>query len=229
MSEFAAYVMYVNRPDLLKRALDSFPDLWDNLTIVDNSVDGMPKLFTVESGIKCFCPPVPLSYSQSMNWMLKDATEKKVDFILHFHSDAKNTNPVAVSQLLDYARQLRRVGMDRWACLWTLYDVLWCLNPVAARDVGGWDTTFPNYFVDQVQKMRWKARGWETIDTHIEGITHEGSATIRSDPKLEFINGVTFPLYKQLYRRMWAGDPGKEKYDVPFGRADLFHEFQNLE
>jgi hypothetical protein len=64
--------------------------------------------------------------------------------------------------------------------------------------------------------------GWETIDTHIEGITHEGSATINSDPKLKYVNHVTFELYERLYRRMWAGDPEQEKYDVPFGNADLF-------
>ena len=218
MTDFAAYVFYVNRPDLLQRAIDSFRDLLGELTLVDNSAGGQHMCI---QGAETFRPPVPLSYSQSMNWMLKDATEKGVDFIFHFHSDAVSANPQSVTQLLEYARKVKAEG-KRWACLWTLYDVLWVINPVAARDVGGWDTTFPAYFVDQCQKQRWKAKGWETIDTHIEGITHEGSATVRSDPKLEYLNKVTFPLYEQLYRRMWAGDPGKEKYDCPFGREELF-------
>ena len=239
MADFAAYVFYVNRPDLLRRSLDSFSELWPELTIVDNSIDGLertdanPDLELLPdgywqplsplwpSGVRVFRPPVPLTWSQSANWMLKDATEKGVDFIVHFHSDATSSNPQAVNQLLEYARRVKAEG-TRWACLWTLYDVLWIVNPVAARDVGGWDTTFQSYFVDQVQKMRWKLKGWETINTGIEGITHEGSATVRSDPKLDFVNRMTFPLYEKLYRQMWAGDPGNEKYDAPFGRPDIF-------
>ena len=172
MTEFAAYVFYVNRPDLMNRALKSFPELWDNLTIVDNSVNGVPEEVSLPG--KVFRPPVPLTYTQSMNWMLKDATEKGVDFIFHFHSDATSSNPAAVSHLLDYARKVKEDGR-KWACLWTLYDVLWCINPVAAREVGGWDTVFSAYFTDNDMRRRWELEGWETINTHIEGITHEGS------------------------------------------------------
>jgi hypothetical protein len=227
MKEFAAYVFYVNRPDLLIRSINYFPDTWDYLTIVDNSVDGMPISTGVTSkenyslSPRLYRPPVPLSYSQSMNWILRDAKNKEAKFILHFHSDATSSNPLAVSQLLEYARKVRE-ERKRWACLWTNYDLLWAVNPAACVDIGGWDTTFPAYFVDQDMKRRWRLAGWETIDTHIEGITHEGSSTVNSDPKLKFVNSVTFELYEKLYRRKWAGDPEKEKYDVPYGRSDLF-------
>ena len=42
MSDFAAYTFYVNRPDLLLRALAAFP-LSDGemLTVVDNSATGL--------------------------------------------------------------------------------------------------------------------------------------------------------------------------------------------
>jgi GT2 family glycosyltransferase len=152
-----------------------------------------------------------------MNWMLADATKKNVDFIFHFHSDAVSSNPSAVTELLEYARKVMGEGR-KWACLWTFYDILWVINPVAARDVGGWDTVFPSYFVDQDIRRRWNLAGWETIDTHIEGLSHEGSATINSDENLKFINGVTFPLYRAYYCRKWGGEPGHETYQTQFNR-----------
>lgn len=221
MPEFAAYVFYVNRPDLLVRAIESFPDLQSVLTVVNNSgtelheIDALPEDHYFKAA-DVFRPPVPLSYSQSMNWMLKDAEQKQVDFILHFHSDASSSNPAAVQELLAYARRMKEENR-RWGCLWTFYDVLWCLNPLACRDVDGWDIIFPDYFCDQVMKQRWKSRGWETIDTHIQGITHEGSATINSDPELRVRHSYLFPLYSMFYQAMYGGEPGKERFSQPFG------------
>ena len=217
MTDLAAYVFYVNRPDLLKRSLASFPALADDLTIVDNSSD------TVPIGIiaRIFRPPVPLTYTQSCNWMLHDATKRRKDFILHFHSDAVSTNPDAVTQLLAQCRRMRIEGR-RWGCLWTFYDILWAINPVALNDIGGWDTNFSAYFSDNDIKRRLNLAGWETIDTDIQGLNHEGSATINSDPRLQFLNGQTFPLYLQYYRAKWGGGAGEEVYDTPFNRGDLF-------
>lgn len=212
-SDFCAYVFYVNRPDLLKRSIAAFPDLEDELTIVDNSVDGIPF-----PDPRTFRPPVPLSYTQSMNWMLKDAKEKQRDFIVHFHSDTFSSNLDAVRQLLDYVRNLK-AQEKRWACAWTFYDILWAINPTAAKDIGGWDTVFSAYYSDNDQRRRWTLAGWECIDTHIEGVNHEGSATIKSDPKLNFLNGQTFPLYRDYYIRKWGGEPGHEIFSKPFNGA----------
>jgi hypothetical protein len=219
-ADFAAYCFYVNRPELLKRAVDSFAATWDELTIVDNSGYGIDT--DLPDSVTIFEPPVPLSYAQSCNWMLKDAEKKHVDFILHFHSDATTTNPTAVHELLTYVRQMRDSGMDRWACAWTLYDVFWAVNPIAARDVGGWDTDFPNYHTDQVMKQRWKRRGWQLIDTHIEGMSHEGSAVTNSDPELKLRQQFMFPLIRMYYQSMYGGIPGEEKTLVPFDRPDIF-------
>ena len=222
MANFAAYVFYVNRPDLLVRALNSFQDLWPRLTILDNSgeqladdmssTDGSLSTFVHDHA---FLPPVPLNYSQAMNWVLKDATTKGADFILHFHSDAVSANPNAVQELLTYAEKVKAEG-TRWGCLWTFYDILWCINPVAARDVGGWDTEFTAYFTDQDLRRRFELAGWECINTNIQGMSHEGSATINSDPELRFLNGVTFPLRRSYYVSKYGGSPGNETYNKPF-------------
>lgn len=223
-SDFAAYVFYVNRPELLRRAVDSFPDTWSNLTVVDNSGSGEIDCYC-PNPVELFWPPAPLTYAQSMNWMLKDALDKKVDFILHFHSDAMSTNPAAVSQLLAYARDLRDNQPSRkWYCAWTYYDILWAINPVALKSIGGWDTNLPDYYGDNDARHRALLAGWECIDTHIEGMSHEGSATINSDPKLRFIHQQTFPLHRQYYIAKWGGGPGEEQFSVPFNRPDIFGE-----
>lgn len=218
--DFLAYVFYVNRPDLLDRALLSFPQLRNELTILDNS--GYKQEDETKGGIvRYYQPPVPLTYSQSMNWMLKDAMDRKVDFILHFHSDAFSVNPNAVDELLEKVREYRDAGR-KWACAWTHYDLLWAINPVALEDIGGWDTNLPTYFGDNDARRRWELAGWECINTNIQGVDHEGSATINSDAKLQFLNQKTFPLYSYYYQERWGGEPGHEKFTVPFDNHELF-------
>jgi hypothetical protein len=219
MSEYHAYTFFVNRLDLLRRAINSFPALLGDLTIIDNSEH--ENELKAEGPVELFRPPVPLTYAQSMNLMLKDALEKKVDFIIHFHSDAYSTNPNAVDELLEKVRGYKAENR-RWACAWTHYDLLWAINPVALEDIGGWDTNLPNYFGDNMARRMWELAGWECIDTHIQGIDHEGSATINSDPKLKFLNAQTFPMSGYYYQLAWGGEPGHERYEVKFNRPDLF-------
>ena len=219
MTDFAAYVFYVNRPELLRRAILALPAWHDDLTIVDNSTTGVPDLelpFTP----RVYTPPIPLLYSQTMNWMLKDAQSKKVDFIAHFHSDADSANPTAAQELLDYARRFKAEG-KRWACLWSYYDIAWIVNPLALADIGGCDTHFRDYFTDQDLKRRWHLAGWETHDTHIQGLSHEGSATINSDRKLREINARLFTLYGAIYGTKWGGGAGEEVFTHPYNNPEL--------
>lgn len=218
MSDYAAYVFYVNRPDLLRRSLEAFPDTWSNLTIVNNSGGEVPE--GARMGCRVYDRLVPLTYSQSMNLILKDAVSFGRDFILHFHSDAFSTNPGAVEELLNRARHYRD-SERKWGCLWTHYDMLWAINPKAMLDIGGWDTTFPNYFTDCDTTRRLKLAGWECIDTCIQGIDHEGSATINADPKLKMLTAHTSGLYRGLYRAKHGGDPGEESHAFPFGNREL--------
>lgn len=221
MSKVSAYVFYVNRPDLLDRALLSFPALSTAhvLTIVDNS--GHDQEIEKHGGpVRYYQPPIPLTYAQSMNWMTNDAKSQGADIIIHFHSDAYSTNPMAEAELLIKIRDIE-AAETKWACLWTHYDLLWAINIKALDDIGGWDTAFPTYFGDQDARRRWTLAGWECINTHIKGIDHEGSATINSDPKLQFLNAQVFPLHAELYRRKHGGNPGEEVFMYPYNNGSL--------
>ena len=211
--DYAAYVFYVNRPDFLRRSVDAFSDLRGELTVVDNSHEGIEWEST-----PIFRPPVPMTYSQSTNWMLKNALLRGVDFILHFHSDAFCTNPDAVRELLGHVRENRKNG-KRWGCAWTFYDILWAINPVAMREIGGWDTAFPSYFTDQDVTRRLTMDRWLCENTGIEGIGHAGSTTIKSNPTWDFVNGQTFSLYREYYIRKHGGPPGEEIFIHPFNQT----------
>lgn len=222
MNDYAAYCFAVNRRDLLLRAINTFPELHPDLTIVDNSERGdIVVSGDLPPGVYRYIPPVPLTYSQSMNWMMKDALARRVDFIIHFHSDMYSTNPAAAIELLEQARELRVSGR-RWACLYSLHDLLWIINPRAAAAVGGWDTTFRDYFCDGSMRMRWERAGWERVQGKVEGVQHEGSATINSDPRLQFVNAQTFHHYGAIYEEMYGGPPGSERFAAPWNRPDLF-------
>lgn len=233
MSDYAAYVFYVNRPELLDRAIKCFPHLHSELIVVDNSSgEGVERdlydagfidtaAFVSENhGRHSFRPPVPMTYSQACNWMLKDAQRKGASLILHFHSDAHSTNPNAVQELLAIARKDKAEG-KRVCCWYTLHDILWCINVEALADIGGCDTNFFSYFTDNDLSRRWELAGWTRVNSGVEGISHAGSATINSDPKLKCAVGRIFPLQGKLYELKWGGEPGKEKFTHPYGYQEF--------
>lgn len=213
--DYAAFCPYVNRPDLLARVVSSTAEAGVKLHIINNSDD---KNLEAHPAL-IINPPVPLSFTQSMNFEFLLTKEFGKKYCVHMHSDAV-VPPEAFAQLLEYARRMDIEGR-RWMILYTLYDVLCCYNVDAVLEVGGYDTNFAAYFSDNDLWQRAKVAGFECINTDIQGISHEGSATINSDPKLQFLNGQTFPLYSYYYQQKWGGEPGHEKFTVPFDNPDL--------
>jgi hypothetical protein len=47
-------------------------------------------------------------------------------------------------------------------------------------------------------------------------VKHEPSQTIKSNPFLNHVNGITFPIYARYYNEKWGGEPGHETFDTPF-------------
>lgn len=217
MTDFAAYIPVVNRFDLLDQAVANASDIASELTVIDNSPDGGVKgrySFPVTTA-RSF---VPMTFTQSMNFELEDTVRKDKKFCLHMHSDAV-VPPGAIQALLEKAREVDASG-KKWGVIFTLYDIMAIYNPIAAKDVGGYDTNFSAYFSDNDYYRRLQLAGWELIESGItvgHGVDGAGSQTINSDPHLKYVNGITFPLYRAYYAAKWAGEPGKEHFDIPFG------------
>ena len=216
MSDYIMFIPYVNRIDLLRKAIESASDVRDHLVIIDNSKDGLDGEHGWPTIIR---PLVPLTFSQSMNAMLKLAKERGASICVWMHSDAE-AEPGVVMELITRARQYMAEGR-KWGVLWTAYDALSAMNVEAFEDIGGWDVILTQYYSDNDAYYRLKLSGWECIDTGLK-VKHTPSSTINSDPLLHFLNGVTFPLYGYYYQQKFGGEPGHEKYNIPFARPDLF-------
>jgi GT2 family glycosyltransferase len=224
MSDYAAFIPVVNRPDLLINAVNSVTCLHDDLTIIDNSPNGMVANIVVptESGgyarwlppVKVFHPPVPLSFTQSMNWELEETLRRGKTLCVHMHNDAIVPEG-ACESLLDYAHNIHN-QRTRWGVIYTHYDILCVYNPKVYEAIGGYDTNFAAYFSDNDYFRRMDLAGWERINSGIQ-IGHVGSQTINSDAYLRHLNGVTFPLYREYYRAKWGGVVGEEQFTYPFG------------
>lgn len=210
-SDFYVYMRVENRFDLLRNAVNSIPEFWPLLTVVDNS----PKGIDIELPCTIFRPPVPLTFTQSHNWFFKNAKEKGAKFILWMHMDAEAVDNGHL-RLLEFTRKIVAEGR-KWGLVWTNYDSLAAVNLDMIADVGGYDTIFPKYFCDNDHTRRMRLAGWETINSGIY-TKHIGSQTILSDPTLKFLNEVTFPLYQKYYEIKWGGSPEKETYLTPFNR-----------
>ena len=225
MSDYAAYVPVVNRFDLLVDVINSCGEVRDELTVIDNSEKGLIESGGFQASIRPDNPLrvirglVPFTFTQSMNVEFEDTIRRGKKFCVHMHSDAVIPDG-AMASLLEYARKVDAEGR-KWSVIYTHYDVLCVYNPECYKAIGGFDTVFSAYFSDNDWYRRCDLAGWERINTGIE-VGHIGSQTINSDPKMQFLNAHTFPLYSYYYQQAWGGEPGHETYTVKFNNPELF-------
>ena len=210
MTDVAAYIPVVNRPDLLQQAVTNAWEVWDDLTVIDNSVEGMvvePESIKVHRGL------VPMSYTQSMNWGFADTLRKGKKFCLHMHSDSIVPEG-AIEKLMSRVREIDGSG-KKWGVVYTYYDVLCVFNAEAAVEIGGFDTNFHAYYSDNDFYHRMELAGYERFNTE-HNVGHHGSQTVNSDPYLRFVNTITFPLMRQYFVAKWGDLPGHEIFKTPF-------------
>jgi hypothetical protein len=216
MNDYSAFIPHVVREDLLLNAVMS---AWsfgkmDEWSIVDNSPDGLTPAFRARCHLDVLRPTVPLSCSQTFNYIMRLTRERGQKICIWMHSDAEAGNGIAEA-FLEYARRVTECGR-KWGVLWTYYDTLCAYNTDLLDVIGEFDTTLPQYFCENDWQCRVKLAGYECIDTGLTDVKHVGSATINSDPMRRMHNSVTFPLYHQYYLAKWGGDPGHEIYTRPF-------------
>jgi hypothetical protein len=207
----------VRRTDLLIRALDSVRALWPHTLIIDNSESGLvPQAWPV----RIVRPPVSLTFAQTMNLLSRLAIEQECDALLFMHDDAEAVADAAerLVAMVDEAWRAER----RWGVAFTRYDCLAALNARMIREVGDWDTVLPQYFCDCDYYRRAQLAGFELVETGLPVVhVDQGSNTLRGDPRREFLNQITFPLYAAYYVSKWGGRPGREKFVLPFNGAAL--------
>lgn len=212
-------IPFVNRPDLLRRALASVRLLWPHAFILDNSPAGEIAASPADWPVAVkHVPGVSLSFSQSMNFIQNAALAGDCEVCLFMHNDAE-ARPGVAKKLLDRLAAALAEGRN-WGVAFTCYDTLAALNLRAVRKVGAWDSNLPQYFADNDYYRRLQLAGFEVIETGLPVLHHnDASSTIKSDAERAFLNAITFPLYEEYYRRKWGGTPGKETFIKSFNRA----------
>ena len=209
------FISYVNRYDLLTKAVCSAQCKSIEVNVLDNS-DG-PSLAFEGVDIVYRRPTVPLTFAQTQQWMWKIASGDADygPFYLWAHSDAE-CGEGTVEKMVELVNSLEKEGR-KWATVFSNYDSFAALKVSAVEAVGGWDPILPQYFADNSMYRKFRLAGYEIIESGLP-VKHEPSQTIKSDPYLNFINGITFPFYEHVYRLMWGGTPGSEQFDRPFNR-----------
>jgi hypothetical protein len=220
---FLLGIPYVNRPDLLRLALNSVKVMWPWTIIIDNS--DRADLWTSQDlwPVPIFrVLGLPLTLSQTMNLLQAKAVEQNCQAWLFLHSDAEPAAHTA-EILLDEARRALQ-EQESWGVIFTKYDTFCCFNVSAMAAVGPWDTNLPQYFADNDYYRRLELAGYKIFEVGMEVTHHEGgSCTLKSDPIRAHLNGVTFPLYQKYYEAKWGGLPGAERFLLPFNAVLPFH------
>jgi hypothetical protein len=222
-------IPYVNRPDLLRRALASVEALWPSAVLVDNSEQGDliqdPGSWPVR--IQRIRGVAPLSFSQSMNLLQAIAVERNCPAWFFLHSDAQASNAVVDRLMQEVQQALNRT--TPWGAIFTFYDTFCAFSTAALAHVGRWDVNLPQYFSDNDYYYRLRLAGYDIIDLKLPVLHQEGgSCTLHSDPRRLLLNKITFPLYERYYEAKWGGPSGREVFAVPFN-SDLFGPRVELE
>jgi len=216
------YIPFVNRPDLLKKAVDSVPVIggwrdWQlnylQVEVINNSGKPLPDDINARESN----PPVPLTFAQSQNWMLRISEDFLEPFYIFMHSDAE-AGEGTVQKLIELAQSLTNEGR-KWGLIMTNYDALAAFNTAAFREVGGWDTELSWYHSDTDMYRRLELAGYELVKSNLP-VKHEASQTLNSDQAIKRNVDLMFPCRVAYYKAKWGGDAGSETYSVPFdGKA----------
>lgn len=201
MSNFIHFIPYVNRMDLLKKAVASVTELWRNTIVIDNRNDLTQPDPRQEFDpiVDVMTPQVPLTTAQTMNLMLQMAGNK--DFFTWMHTDAEAVDG-AGGKLVELACNLQ----TKWGIVYTNYDAMAAYNVKALKEVGGWDwLRFPFYFLDNDIAEKVTRAGY-TIEESKLPVIHHKSATIESDRERKWVNDMTFHSCKIMFSVKWGYD-----------------------
>jgi len=209
-----AYIPYVNRPDLLDRAVASIRDLWPSLVVIDQSPTGLELqnhpwtqqiagVFRASAGC--------MTFTQMMNWAQAEAAERGANYLVFMHNDAECREAIT-PKLLECARKQPRTGV-----IFTYYDALAVFSMAAAKDVGPWDETFRWYFSDNDYYRRMQLHHWTLHNFGGQQVVHHGSQTLHSDSTVAAEVGGSWSWHEAHYQHKWGGGPGREAYSLPYG------------
>lgn len=208
---------YRNTLDYLKLAIQSVGAFREHIVVIDNTPNlSLRSEPDFPKDIPIIEPPFPLSFTQSMNYLIQLAGERDCDVVMFMHNDVE-AHPNTPERFLKTVEHLLHDG-SKWGIATTSdYLSLFAQNMKMVREIGLWDTVFPDMYSDSDYLYRAHIAGYEFIDTELP-ITHHngGSNTIKSDFKLWNLTALYAPLWLEYYKSKWGGELLGENYSVPY-------------
>jgi hypothetical protein len=213
------YIPLREDEDLLRQAIVGLYDQVDSFRVINSTqrdltdylkeVDPVSKISFIE-------PFSPLCFEQALNTAIKNSIlEGDTEFIVWGHNDII-VQPGAVDALVE---KYEEVKGTKWGVIYGMYDTLCLFNPRFFIDENIWGdpSLFPNYFGDNHRYRLMDLRGYSRHECSkaAQLVKHIGSQTITRHPYYGIINGMTFDLEGQLYRKIWGGGPGSETVTDP--------------
>lgn len=206
------WIFHVNRPDLTKIAYKSVCDYFD-VEIIDNSLDHeLMKRGSLKANV--LCPPIPFTFQQSHQWILKIAKDSGFKHYYWMHNDAEAL-PGTPEGLIRFVEALE----GQWGVVFTHYDAMAAFNVEALQAIGGWSDLFEQYFLDNHTYRLLELNGYPLLRSNLGVMHHEdASTTIKYDKRKFERNQITFAMYEQIYAFVWGGKPGLETRKEPILR-----------
>jgi GT2 family glycosyltransferase len=206
MIKVALGIPTINRADLLNEALDKYRWTWSkrHIYIVDN---GNQEIDDSNPWVHIHRPFKNLGVSASWNWCLKKAFENGYTHIAILNDD------IVWEKTIDQIEQFIKdnpaglyVSGGTWCCFILSYE--------AFMKVGGFDEGFyPAYFEDNDFCYRCRlAEIPRVTDPFFSPEVYRNSMTIDKDGSLN----TNFDINKEKFAVKWGGEPGKEKFKVPY-------------
>jgi len=157
-----------------------------------------------------------LTFSQTMNWIQKDAISRNLDIFFWMHADAVCEKDV-IAEILETC--------DDWDICFTNIDALSATKVHVAKNIH-WDEQFDWYVGDTDYYRRCRLAGYKIkndmpLDRWSElsnnGVKHYAKQTRKTFNKRDkFIAEIRENKNQNLYLLKWGGYPGQEIYDKPY-------------
>jgi len=238
------FIPFARGNELLRLAVSSLFPLIDNLThviIFDNSdlsiltnQSNNIDFGNMKSKIEIFTPPVPLSFTQTMNSIQQIAYNKECDTFAFMHSDAE-INFGHEHLIPALKKKLINKNIEKWGVLFTNYDSLAFFNPEATINTGVWDIRLTQYGSedDYYYRLNLTGRIVRQIDANIS-VSHEVSSTFKGNRCAWLLNNhfmFNYEMRTRYLKRKWGSEPLTTINNIgrlsaePFSNLDLYDGF----
>lgn len=212
--EIQVCIPTLNAYDELERCIESIRNSTikvASINVLDNGTGYLP---TSYGDIYYMKSPSNLGVAGSWNWFIDNVPEIRL-----ITNDDIIFAPDAIERMLSCYKEDRVIfplGAEHTNAFSCFIIPQKIVDTVGKFDE--WISPRYAYFEDNDYHRRMKFAGFD-IEGCDASIRHSGSATLRNMTRVQKEkHHERFKLAKEHYIKKWGGEPGKEKYNSPFGR-----------